>query len=237
MILVPVPWSERVWAWPFRTTLSWPEGAGRRAGPKTSIALARQRVLQVRRWLPERALILVLDGGCAAVDLACACQRHQVTMICRLRLDAALYPVPGAQPVSSGSSCGHRRSILLLTCLLENTVGRCMVATHARLYLLVPATPGAGRLPPAIAPGAVQSLPQTLAQLGRRRHRAQHREQRLHVDQLVDRHELPLHIGEQLLVGDLRRRAVLMPRQVGAYHLQLVIQQQAERQLKQHRLR
>src|SRR5512135_193012 len=98
MILVPVPWSERVWAWPFRTTLSWPEGAGRRAGPKTSIALARQRVLQVRRWLPERALILVLDGGFAAVDLACACQRHQVTLICRWRLDAALYHVPGARP-------------------------------------------------------------------------------------------------------------------------------------------
>ena len=98
MILVPVPWSERVWALPFLTTLSWPEGAGRRAGHKTSIDLARQMVLQVRRWLPERELILVLDGGFAAVDLACACQRHQVTMICRLRLDAALDHVPGAPP-------------------------------------------------------------------------------------------------------------------------------------------
>jgi hypothetical protein len=32
------------------------------------------------------------------VDLARACQRHQVTMICRLRLDAALDPPPGPQP-------------------------------------------------------------------------------------------------------------------------------------------
>src|SRR5512135_75124 len=98
MILVPVPWSQRVWALPFLTTLCWPEGAGRRATHKTSIDLARQMVLQVRRWLPERELILVLDGGFAAVELARACQRHQVTMICRLRLDAALYHPPGLQP-------------------------------------------------------------------------------------------------------------------------------------------
>jgi DDE superfamily endonuclease len=98
MILVPVPWSQRVWALPFLTTLSWPEGSGRRATHKTSVDLARQMVLQVRRWLPERELILVLDGGFAAVKLAHACRRHQVTMICRLRLDAALYHRPGPQP-------------------------------------------------------------------------------------------------------------------------------------------
>jgi hypothetical protein len=98
MILVPVPWSQRVWALPFLTTLSWPEGSGRRVTHKTSIDLARQMVLRVRRWLPERELILVLDGGFAAVELAHACQRHQVTMICRLRLDAALYHRPGPQP-------------------------------------------------------------------------------------------------------------------------------------------
>jgi hypothetical protein len=97
-VLVPVPWSQRVWALPVLTTLCWPEGAGRRASHKTSIDWARQMVLQVRRWLPERELILVLDGGFAAVDLARACQRHQVTMICRLRLDAALYHPPGPQP-------------------------------------------------------------------------------------------------------------------------------------------
>jgi hypothetical protein len=32
--------------------------------------------MQVRRWLPERELILVLDGGFAAVKLARDCQRH-----------------------------------------------------------------------------------------------------------------------------------------------------------------
>jgi hypothetical protein len=98
MILVPVPWSQRVWALPLLTTLSWPEGRGRRATHKTSIDLARQMVLQVRRWLPGRELILVLDGGFAAVKLASDCQRHRVAMICRLRLDAALYDQPGPPP-------------------------------------------------------------------------------------------------------------------------------------------
>src|SRR5512135_301470 len=98
MLVVPVPWSQRVWALPFLTTLCWPEGAGRRAAHKPAIDLARQRVRQVRRWLPARELILVLDGGFAAVELARACQRHQVTMICRWRLDAALYHPPGRPP-------------------------------------------------------------------------------------------------------------------------------------------
>ena len=97
MILVPVPWSQRVWALPFLTTLCWPAGAGRRTTHKTALDLARQMVLPVRRWLPQRELILVTDGGFAAVDLARACQRYQVTMICRLRLDAALYHPPSPQ--------------------------------------------------------------------------------------------------------------------------------------------
>jgi putative transposase len=77
------------------------------------------------------------------------------------------------QAVSSGSLSGHRRSSPLLMCLLENPVGRRMVAKDARLDLLVTATPGTGRLPPAIAPGIAQAVPQPRAQLGCRWHRAQ----------------------------------------------------------------
>src|SRR5512135_379130 len=98
MILVPVPGSQRVWALPLLSCLSWPEGSGRRATHKTSVDWARQLVVQVRRWHPERELILVTDGGFAAVEVARDCRQHQVTMICRLRLDAALYHPPGPQP-------------------------------------------------------------------------------------------------------------------------------------------
>jgi DDE superfamily endonuclease len=97
-VLMPVPWSDRPWALPFPTTPSWPEGTGRRSTHKTSIDLARQMVVQVRRRLPERELILVTDGGFAAVELARACQRRRVALICRMRPDAALYHPPGPQP-------------------------------------------------------------------------------------------------------------------------------------------
>jgi len=99
-VLIPVPWSERVWALPFLTALSRPEGKGPRPRHKTSIDWARQMVGQVRRWLPGRELVLIVDGGFAAVALAGSCLSRSVTMVCRLRLDAALYHPPGPQPRS-----------------------------------------------------------------------------------------------------------------------------------------
>lgn len=98
--LIPVPWSERIWALPFLTVLSWPDGKGPHRRHKTSIDWARQMVGQVRRWLPGRKLVLIVDGGFAAVALAASCFRCGVTMVCRLRLDAALYRPPGPQPKS-----------------------------------------------------------------------------------------------------------------------------------------
>jgi DDE superfamily endonuclease len=98
MLLVPVPWSRRVWALPFLTALCWPE---KRRGPrrhKTSVDWVRQMMQQVRRWLPGRRLVLVVDGGFAAVSLALACVKHTVVMVSRLRWDAALYHPPGLQP-------------------------------------------------------------------------------------------------------------------------------------------
>ena len=68
MVLVPVPWSQRVWALPFLTALSWPEGCGRRVSHKTSIDWTRQMVLQVRRWLPERELILFPSVVCSPIS-------------------------------------------------------------------------------------------------------------------------------------------------------------------------
>jgi hypothetical protein len=65
MVLVPVPWSRRVWALPFLTALSWPEGTGRRPTHKTSIDWTRQMVMQVRRWTAasRRSNWLMPAGG------------------------------------------------------------------------------------------------------------------------------------------------------------------------------
>jgi hypothetical protein len=98
MLLVPVPWSRRVWALPFLTALCQPAEQAQRRRHKSSVDWVRQMIKQVRRWLPGRRLVLVVDGGFAAVSLALACVKHQVTMVSRLRWDAALYHPPEPQP-------------------------------------------------------------------------------------------------------------------------------------------
>ena len=98
MVLVQLPWNKHVKALPFLTVLGRPASAPRRRAHKTATDCVQQMALQVRRWYPERRVVLVLDGGFAAVKLARACRRHRVTMICRLRLDAGLYDPPGERP-------------------------------------------------------------------------------------------------------------------------------------------
>jgi hypothetical protein len=100
MLLVSVPWAKRVWALPFLTALCWPKGRPAKRRHKTSVDWVRQMMKQARRWLPERLLVLVVDGGFAAVALALACGDSQVVMVARLRLDAALYHPPAPQPPS-----------------------------------------------------------------------------------------------------------------------------------------
>jgi hypothetical protein len=64
---------------------------------------ARQLVLQARRWLPGRPLVLVADSGFAALELLAALVRWRVTCVTRLRLDAALYaPAPPRRPGAIG---------------------------------------------------------------------------------------------------------------------------------------
>lgn len=70
----------------------------RKRAHKTSVDFVRQMVKQVRRWLPYRALVLVVDGGFAVVSLALSCIGMNTVMVSRLRWDAALYHEPDPQP-------------------------------------------------------------------------------------------------------------------------------------------
>jgi hypothetical protein len=97
-LLVPVPWAKRVWALPFLTALCGPKGQPAKREHKTRGDWVRQMMKPVRRGLPERLLVLVVDGGFAAVALALACTDRQVGMVARLRLAAALYHPPAPQP-------------------------------------------------------------------------------------------------------------------------------------------
>ena len=90
MLVVPVPWARRVWALPFLTALCQPAEQGKTRRHKTSVDWVRQMMQQVHRWLPGRPLVLVVDGGFAAVSRALACVKSQVAMVSRLRWDAAL---------------------------------------------------------------------------------------------------------------------------------------------------
>ena len=105
MLLAPVPWAGRVWALPFLTALAPSERYNQRQGRrhKKLTDWGRQLVLQARRWLPARALVLVTDSSFAAIELLAALCRYDVTCITRLRLDAALYaPAPPRQPGAKG---------------------------------------------------------------------------------------------------------------------------------------
>jgi hypothetical protein len=70
---------------PFLTALCWPPKSRHQRRHKTSVDWVRQMVKQTRRWLPGRLLVLVVDGGFAAVALAWACMNCQVSMVSRLR--------------------------------------------------------------------------------------------------------------------------------------------------------
>jgi len=107
-LLARIPWAERVWGLPFLTVLAPSEryAQQRKRRHKTLSDWARQIVKQLRRWLPGRALVVVADSTYAVVELlaACAGLAEPVTMVTRLRLDAALYdPAPVRQPGTRGA--------------------------------------------------------------------------------------------------------------------------------------
>ncbi len=101
-VLIPVPWSKRLWALPFMVIPA--------LGPKTSAKLKKRHrtivdwaiimVRKVRRWQPGREIVLVGDGSYAAMTLVQYCQRRKqpVKLVSRLRLDARLFDFPGPQP-------------------------------------------------------------------------------------------------------------------------------------------
>jgi len=96
MLLVPVPWAGRVMALPFLTVLapSLRFYADKPRAPKTLIDQAQQAVLQIRRWLPDRRIVVVTDSAFAALEFLAAVRRH-VCVVTRLRLDANLFaPAP-----------------------------------------------------------------------------------------------------------------------------------------------
>lgn len=103
MLLVDIPWAKRVWALPFFTVLAPSVGYHqlRKQRHKTLLDWAGQMLTQVRRWLPQRTMVLVADSSFAALEFLDVLRQlpMAVSVVTRLRLDAALYePAPERQP-------------------------------------------------------------------------------------------------------------------------------------------
>jgi hypothetical protein len=109
MALVPLPWAGRVWALPFLTVLVPSERSAPERGTrhKTLIDCARQMLLQVARWLPNRRIVAVGDSGFSAIDLLDVV-RTRICMVTRLRLDARLFAP--ATPREAGTIGRPRRT-------------------------------------------------------------------------------------------------------------------------------
>ena len=106
-VLAEVPWAGRIWGLPFLTVLAPSERYNLERGRrhKTLPEWGRQLIRQLRRWLPERELVVVADSTYAVLELLAdaAGLPRPVPVITRLRLDAALYdPAPAREPGTVG---------------------------------------------------------------------------------------------------------------------------------------
>lgn len=101
-LLVTVPWATRQWALPFLCVPVLSEKTCKRLGKphRSGVAWTILLLRKLRGWYPDTKMVLVGDGGYAAVELVGACQKLHITLVSRLRLDAGLYAFAQAQPTS-----------------------------------------------------------------------------------------------------------------------------------------
>jgi hypothetical protein len=127
MLLAPIPWAARTWALPFLTCLAPSERYRQknRKRHKPVLAWGRQMVLQAQRWLPDRRLVVVGDSAFSALEWLHALVRQNITVVTRLRLDAALYePAPFRPPGTNGRPRRKGKRLATLRHLLQDKTTR-----------------------------------------------------------------------------------------------------------------
>ena len=107
MLLTRIGWAGRHWALPFLTALVVSARYDRRKGRrhKTVTDYAQQMLVCRRRWLPDRDLVVVADGGYAKREFLRHCQgmSKPVVVVTKLRKDASLHqPAPARRPGQIG---------------------------------------------------------------------------------------------------------------------------------------
>jgi hypothetical protein len=151
MLLAPIPWAKHVWALPFLTVLAPSERyyEGRKRAHKKLTDWGRQVLLQAKRWLPGRKLVVVMDASFAAIDFLWKVAKlaNPITLIARFRLDAALYePAPERKPGQNGRPRKKGRRLTTLEQVLKD------VQTHWK-KVIIPDWYGQGRREVEIASG------------------------------------------------------------------------------------
>src|ERR1700692_4303209 len=116
-----VPWAESIMALRFLTLLAPSKRfyAGKSRPPKTLLDWARQAALQIRRWLPDRHIVLVADSAFAAIEFLAAVRTH-VCVVTRLRLDANLFDFPPHQRKGRGRPPIKGKRLKKLSAILED---------------------------------------------------------------------------------------------------------------------
>jgi hypothetical protein len=137
MLLAPIPWAQRVWALPFLTALAPSERyyQGRTRSHKKLTDWGRQLVLQARRWLPGRQLVVVADSSFAVILLLARWVQlaQPICLVTRFRLDAGLYePATGRKPGQKGRSRKKGKRLPTLQRILEDpkTSWRTLTVRH-----------------------------------------------------------------------------------------------------------
>lgn len=95
MLVAPIPWAGRLWALPFFSVLvpSEPYYVDQRRSARKLTDRARQMVRLIKRWLPDREIVVTADSSFSSLKLLHAARRR-VTFVTRLKLNAGLYEPP-----------------------------------------------------------------------------------------------------------------------------------------------
>ncbi len=96
MVLTQFSWSEKIFALPFLTILTRSKESDIISGSahKTTTDWLCQLTMQIRRWLPQRRVVMITDGGLASSEYGWTCLKQGINWVTRLQCNARLYDFP-----------------------------------------------------------------------------------------------------------------------------------------------
>lgn len=96
MVLVPIPWSNRLWALPYLSVLIPSSGycASKKKKYKTDIDFACQAIMFTKRLIPNLKVNIIGDGDFGNVKFGKVCKKYGFALVARMRDNAVLYSFP-----------------------------------------------------------------------------------------------------------------------------------------------